>query len=168
MRLQKSFPYICGSPNLRLFRFGSHVTVWLMPAILWPRAKKSPPASAKGTRWRGDFFDRAEFMLIEPPRECIFMISTWRVRVIEYRCDKVRFQYKYVLSTLLGIIRVDSITNYVLSTYLQLQIPGYEYRRDTLFHARLERAVTPGSHIAARGFERTIVIIAGPRQGACR
>ena len=86
--------------------------------IIWPRAKKSPPASAKGTRWRGDFFDRAEFMLIEPPRECIFMISTWRVRVIEYRCDKVRFQYKYVLSTLLVIIRVDSITNYVLSTYL--------------------------------------------------
>ena len=66
----------------------------------------------------GDFFDRAEFMLIEPPCECIFMISTWRVRVIEYRCDKVRFQYKYVFSTLLVIIRVDSITNYVLSTYL--------------------------------------------------
>ena len=35
--------------------------------ILWPRAKKFPPASAKGTRWRGDFFDRAEFMLIDPP-----------------------------------------------------------------------------------------------------
>ena len=76
----------------------------------------------------GDFFDRAEFMLIESPRECIFMISTWRVRVIEYRCDKVHFQYKYVLSTLLVIIRVDSITNYVLSTYLLLQIPRYEYR----------------------------------------
>ena len=86
--------------------------------IIWPRAKNPPPASAKGTRWRGDFFDRAEFMLIEPPRECIFMIRTWRVLVIEYCCDKVRFQYKYVLSTLLVIIRVDSITNYVLSTYL--------------------------------------------------
>ena len=67
-------------------------------------------------------------MLIKPPHECIFMISTWRVRVIEYRCDQVRFQYKYVLSTLLAIIRVDSISNYVLSTYLLLQIPRYEYR----------------------------------------
>ena len=46
------------------------------------------------------------------------MISTGRVRVIEYRYDKVRFQYKYVFSTLLAIIRVDSITSYVLSTYL--------------------------------------------------
>ena len=107
-------------------------------------------------------------MLIEPPYECIFMISTWRVRVIEYRCDKVRFQYKYVLSTLLDIIHVVRITNSVLSTYLYLQIPRDEYRSDTVFHARPERAVTPGSHIAARGFERTIVIIAGPRHGACR
>ena len=86
--------------------------------IIGPWAKKPPPASAKGTRWRGDFFDRAEFMLIEPPRECIFLIRTWRVLVVEYRCDKVRFQYKYVLSTLLAIIRVDSISKYVLSTYL--------------------------------------------------
>ena len=46
------------------------------------------------------------------------MISTGQGRVIEYRYDKVRFQDKYVLSTLLVIIRVDSITNYVLSTYL--------------------------------------------------
>ena len=96
------------------------------------------------------------------------MISTWRVRVIEYRCDKLRFQYKYVFSTLLDIIRVDRITNYVLSTYLYLQIPRYEYRCDTAFHARLERGMRPGSHIAASGFERTIVIIAGPRYGACR
>ena len=85
--------------------------------IIWPRQKKSPPASAKGTRWRGDFFDRAEFVLIAPPRECIFMIRTGRVRVIEYRYDKVRFQYKYVFSTLLAIIRVDSITNYVRSQF---------------------------------------------------
>ena len=91
------------------------------------------------------------------------MMSTWRVRAIEYRCDLVRFQYKYVFRTLLAIIRVDSISNYVLSTYLLLQISRYEYRCDTLFHARVERAVTPGSHIAARGFERTIVIIVGPR-----
>ena len=135
--------------------------------IIWPRSKKTPPASAEGTRWRGGFFDGAKFMLIEPPRECIFMISTWRVRMIEYRCDKVRFQYKFVLSTLLDIIRVDSMANYVLSMYLYLQIPSDEYRYDTAFHARPDRAVRPGSHIAARGFQRTIVIIAEPRYGAC-
>ena len=37
-----------------------------------------------------------------------------------------------------------------------------------VFSARPERAVRPGSHIAARGFERTIVIIAESRYGACR
>ena len=60
---------------------------------------------------------------------------------------QIRFQYKYVLSTLLDIIHVVRITNYVLSTYLYLQILSNEYRSDTAFHARPERALRPGSAI---------------------
>ena len=74
----------------------------------------------------------------------------------------VQVGFKYI------IICVVRITNFVLSTYLYLQIPRYEYFCDTAFHPRPESAVRPGLHIAARGFERTIVIIAEPRYGACR
>ena len=81
--------------------------------------KEIPPLPAPKRRAGGGISLTGQSLcLLNPPRECIFMIRTWQERVIEYRCDKVRFQYKYVLSTLLVIIRVDSITNYVLSTYL--------------------------------------------------
>ena len=40
------------------------------PKCMVPRAKKSPPASAKGTRWRGDFFDPGAICAYcTPPRE---------------------------------------------------------------------------------------------------
>ena len=87
------------------------------------------------------------------------------IRRIECRYDKLIFSTNYGLSSLLDIVHT------VTTGSFSVQIPGVYVRSSAVVTSSLserpERAVWPGPHIAARGFERTIVSIAESRYGAC-